>query len=136
MIKKLGIACFLLLGIAIIATGAIREDWKLAGMGIAIIVVGVGVIVLAMTVFKRQMDTRAIIGADRVLDSIKASIASGKVRTREEILDAQVRYLCRTGDVHGAVVLANRAVTVAEKVHGKGSAEMVRMLSWAGASFT
>lgn len=135
MIKKLGIACFLLLGIAVIATGAIREDWKLAGMGAAIIVVGVGVIVLAMTVFKQQMDTKPIIGADRVLDSIKSAIASGKVKTREEVLDAQVRYLCRTGDVQGAAVLANRAVTVAEKVHGKGSPEQVRMLSWAGASF-
>jgi hypothetical protein len=105
MIKKLGIACFLLLGIVLIAAGAVQEDWKVAGLGIAAIVVGVGVIVLATTVFKKQMDTTPIIGADRVLDSINAAIASGKLSTRAEILDAQVRYLCRKGDLQGAVRL-------------------------------
>lgn len=135
MIKKLGMACFLLLGIAIIATGAIREDWKLAGMGLAVIVVGVGVILLATTVFKKQLDTKPIIGSDPVLEAIQSAIASGKVGTRTEVLDAQIRYLCRTGEVQGAVLLANKAVAVAEKIHGKGHPDALRMLSWAGASF-
>jgi tetratricopeptide (TPR) repeat protein len=135
MIKKLGIALFLLLGIVIAATGFIWEDWKVVGGGIAVIVVGVGVIVLASTVFKKQMDTKAIIGADPVLESIKAAVASGAVSTRAQVLDAQVKYLCRTGEVKGAVLLATKAASVAEKRHGKGHPEAIRILTTAGVAF-
>lgn len=135
MIKKLGIALFLLLGLIVIATGAIREDWKLAGMGLGIIVVGVGIIVLATTVFKKQMDTKAIIGTDPVLEAIRTSIRSGALGTRAQVLDAQVRYLCRVGEVQGAALLASRAVGTAEKVNGKNHPETIRMLATAGTSF-
>ncbi len=108
----------------------------MAGLGVAVIVVGVGVIVLATTVFQeadgRRRRSSAPTGSSIL---IKAAIASGKLSTRWKSSTRRCDTSAGAGDAKGAVVLANRAVTVAEKLHGKGSPELVRMLSWAGASF-